>query len=113
MKLREVAHCRSGDKGNIANISVIAFDEADYSFLALHVTAQRVAEHFRNVVTGSVTRYELAQLSALNFVLTGALSGGVTRSLALDPHGKSMGSIMLDLELPTRRSNRGASGVSA
>ncbi|MBP2231268.1 hypothetical protein J2847_004580 [Azospirillum agricola] len=100
MKLRDIAHSRSGDKGNISNISVIAFDETDYPFLAEHVTAARVAAHFDGIVTGTVTRYELPALGALNFVLTGALGGGVTRSLALDAHGKGMSSALLDLELP-------------
>lgn len=102
MKLRDIAHSRSGDKGDISNISVIAFDATDYPFLVEHVTVQRVAGHFQGVVTGTVTRYELPMLGALNFVLTGALNGGVTRSLALDAHGKSMSSALLDLELPAR-----------
>ena len=100
MKLRELAHSRSGDKGDISNISVIAFDEADYAFLAEHVTADNVAAHFGDVITGTVTRYELPHLGALNFVLTGALGGGVTRSLALDAHGKSLSSALLEFELP-------------
>lgn len=103
MKLREIAHCRAGDKGDFSNISVIAFDPADYAFLVEHVTAERVAAHFEDIVTGSVSRYEVATLGALNFVLQGALGGGVTRSLALDAHGKSMSSLLLDLELPIRR----------
>ncbi|WP_114860221.1 AtuA-related protein [Azospirillum brasilense] len=102
MKLRDIAHARSGDKGNISNISVIALDETDYPFLAEHLTAQSVATHFQGIVTGTVTRYELPTLGALNFVLTGALGGGVTRSLALDAHGKALSSALLDLELPSR-----------
>ena len=103
MKLREIAHCRAGDKGNVSNISVIAFDPADYPFLLEQVTVARVAEHFGDRVTGPITRYEVATLAALNFVLEGALSGGVTRSLALDAHGKSMSSLLLDLELTADR----------
>lgn len=99
MRLREIAHCRAGDKGDISNISVIAFDPADYALLVEHVTVERVATHFGNRVTGPVSRYEIATLGALNFVLKGALGGGVTRSLALDAHGKSMSSLLLDLEL--------------
>ena len=99
MKLREIAHSRTGDKGDISNISVIAFNEADYPFLKEHLTAERVAEHFREILTGSVTRYELPNIGALNFVLTGMLTGGVTRSLALDAHGKTLSSALLDLEL--------------
>jgi len=100
MKLREIAHSRTGDKGDISTLSVIAFDEADYPLLAEHVTAARVAALFADVIAGSVTRYELPRLGALNFVMTGALGGGVTRSLALDAHGKGLSSALLDLDLP-------------
>ena len=99
MKLRALAHSRTGDKGNISNISVIAYRDEDYPFLCEHVTAARVKEHFREIVTGDVTRYELPAISALNFVLKGTLGGGVTRSLALDAHGKSLSSALLELEL--------------
>lgn len=102
MKLRDIAHSRTGDKGDTSNISVIAYDEADYPFLREHVTAERVRAHFAGIVTGEVTRYELPTVGALNFVLTGALGGGVTRSLALDAHGKSLSSALLALELPER-----------
>ncbi|MGL4291860.1 MAG: AtuA-related protein, partial [Phreatobacter sp.] len=88
--LRDLAHARSGDKGNISNIAVFAYDAADYPLLALHLTAARVAAHFSDILQGPVERYELPQLQALNFVLHGALGGGVTRSLALDAHGKSL-----------------------
>jgi hypothetical protein len=99
MKLRALAHSRTGDKGNISNISVIAYRDEDYPFLCEHVTAARVKEHFREIVTGDVTRYELPAISALNFVLKGTLGGGVTRSLALDAHGKGLSSALLDLDL--------------
>jgi hypothetical protein len=102
MKLRDIAHSRTGDKGDTSNISVIAFDEADYPFLREHVTVERVRAHFAGIVTGEVTRYELPGIGALNFVLTGALGGGVTRSLALDAHGKSLSSALLTLDLPDR-----------
>lgn len=102
MKLGDIAHSRTGDKGDIANISVIAFDAADYGLLCEHVTAARVRAHFAGIVAGEVTRYELPAIAALNFVLTGALGGGVTRSLALDAHGKSLSSALLTLELPER-----------
>jgi hypothetical protein len=102
MKLRALAHSRTGDKGNISNISVIAYRDEDYPFLCEHVTAARVKEHFREIVTGDVTRYELPAISALNFVLKGTLGGGVTRSLALDAHGKGLSSALLDLDLPER-----------
>ncbi|MBK1622163.1 AtuA-related protein [Afifella marina] len=100
MKLFDIAHSRTGDKGDISNISVIAYDEKDYARLATHVTAERVKEHFKGIVHGDVVRYELPSIGALNFVMYEALGGGVTRSLALDPHGKCLGSALLALEIP-------------
>ena len=100
MKLRDLAHSRTGDKGDTSNVSVIAFNEAHYEFLREHVTTDRVAQHFKGIVHGDVTRYQLPTVGALNFVMTRALGGGVTRSLALDAHGKSFGSALLDIELP-------------
>jgi hypothetical protein len=100
MRLREIAHSRTGDKGDTSNISVIVYDPKHYSLIERHVTAQRVKEHYSEIAKGEVTRYELPQLGALNFVLRGALGGGVTRSLALDTHGKCLGSAILDLEIP-------------
>lgn len=100
MKLRTLAHSRTGDKGNTSNISVIAYRPEDYPHLVEHVTAERVGAHFAGIVHGEVTRYELPQLGALNFVLKDALGGGVTRSLALDAHGKSLSSALLDMEIP-------------
>lgn len=102
MKLREIAHARAGDKGNVSNISVIAHDPADYAHLALHVTAARVKAHLADIVQGEVERYELPGLGALNFVLHESLAGGVTRSLSVDPHGKSLSSSLLELEVPER-----------
>ena len=98
--LRELAHCRTGDKGNAVNVSVIAYDAADYPFLERHVTAERVRAHLAGVARGGVDRYALPGIGALNFVLHDALAGGVTRSLALDAHGKSLSSAFLSLELP-------------
>jgi hypothetical protein len=100
MKLREIAHSRTGDKGNTSNISVIAFDERHYPLLERHVTAARVKSHFAEIAHGEVTRYELPKIGALNFVLRDALGGGVTRSLALDAHGKGLSSAILDLDIP-------------
>ena len=107
MKLRELAHARAGDKGNICNISVIAHDPGDYAFLVEHVTAERVKAHLVDTARGRVERYELPGIGALNFVLHEALGGGVTRSLALDPHGKSLSSSLLDLEIPDRQRESG------
>lgn len=102
MKLRQLAHSRTGDKGDSSNISLIAFDPADYAHLARHVTAERVKAHFAGLVNGEVRRYEIPSLGALNFVMRQALGGGVTRSLQLDPHGKALSSALLDLEIPER-----------
>ncbi|SRR5579871_867704 len=99
MKLRELAHSRTGDKGNTSNISVIAFDAKDFSLLKQQVTAERVKAHFAGVVEGEVVRYELPNIAALNFVMDKTLGGGVTRSLALDAHGKSLSSALLDLDI--------------
>jgi hypothetical protein len=98
--LRAIAHSRTGDKGDTSNISVIAYDPRDYPSLERHVTAERVKAHFAGLVRGEVVRHALPGLGALNFVMHGALGGGVTRSLALDAHGKCLGSAMLDLEIP-------------
>ena len=98
--LRELAHSRTGDKGDTSNISLIAYESADYPLLVRYVTAERVREHFAGIVCGDVTRYELPRLGALNFVMEGALGGGVTRSLALDAHGKSLSSALLSMEIP-------------
>jgi hypothetical protein len=103
MRLREIAHARTGDKGDTSQISLIAHDPGDYAFLAEHVTAARVAAHFAAILRGPVQRYELPGLAALNFVLRNALAGGVTRSLALDPHGKCLGAILLELDVPDRQ----------
>jgi hypothetical protein len=104
--LRELAHCRTGDKGNSVNVSVIAYDAADFPFLSRHVTAERVKAHFAGVVHGGVDRYELPNVGALNFVLHEALAGGVTRTLALDAHGKALGAGLLRLELPEKDDER-------
>jgi hypothetical protein len=103
MRLHELAHARAGDKGDISNISVIAYDPGDYAFLAEHVTASRVKALFAGIAQGDVVRYELPELGALNFVLQQALGGGVTRSSRLDPHGKSLSSALLELEIPDRQ----------
>lgn len=99
MKLRQIAHARTGDKGDTSSVSVIAFDPADYARLVEQVTAERVKTHFGALVAGEVTRYEIPSLGALNFVMRQALGGGVTRSLVLDTHGKSLSSALLDLEI--------------
>jgi len=99
MRLREIAHARAGDKGNISNISVFAYRPEDYPALAEYLTAELMAQTFSGVLTGRVVRYDLPKLGGFNFVLYGALGGGVTRSLALDAHGKCLSSVLLDLEI--------------
>lgn len=99
MKLYDIAHSRTGDKGNLSTISVIAYREEDYGHIREAVTAQRVKEHFAPFGCTAVERYELPTLGALNFVLHDTLGGGVTRSLALDAHGKSLSSYLLELEI--------------
>lgn len=99
MKLREIAHSRTGDKGNISVISVIAYDEKDYKKLKEEVTLEKVKKQFEHIVKGKITRYEIESLGALNFVMENALGGGVTRSLSIDPHGKSLSSLLLEIEI--------------
>lgn len=99
MDLRSLAHVRSGDKGDIAQISVIAYREADYDLLQKWLTADRIARHFSSLDCQSITRYELPALGALNFVLEGAIAGGVTRSLAMDAHGKTLAMQLLDMRI--------------
>ena len=100
MKLREIAHSRTGDKGNNATVSVIAHREEDYPLILEKVTAVRVKEYLSGIVKGEVTRYEMPLIGALNFVLHNALAGGVTRTLSLDIHGKSLSSLLLDMDIP-------------
>jgi hypothetical protein len=100
MRLGHLAHARTGDKGDSCNVAVIAYDAAHYPHLERHVTAEVVRAHLAGIVGGEVVRYALPQLGALNFVLHRALGGGVTRSPALDAHGKCFSSLILDLEVP-------------
>ena len=99
MKLKEMAHSRTGDKGNISTISVIAYEGKDYPLLLDQLTEEIVLEHFSAIGATKVQRYEIETLSAINFVIHGTLGGGVTRSLALDRHGKSLSGLMLEIEI--------------
>lgn len=100
MRLHDIAHARAGDKGDLSDLSLIAYDAADYDRLRDEVTADRVASHFADLGVTDVDRYEVPQLGALKFVLHAALGGGVTRSLSLDAHGKALSSALLELEIP-------------
>ncbi len=102
MKLRELAHARTGDKGDTSNISRHRLRARRLRPSAEHVTAARVGAHFADVVRGEVVRYELPGLGALNFVMRARAGGGVTRSLALDQHGKSLSSSLLEMDVPER-----------
>jgi hypothetical protein len=95
IRLTELAHARSGDKGDTANVGVIALRAEWYPLLAKVLTRDRVAAHFRGVITGGVERYELPNLNALNFLLHGALGGGGTVSLKTDAQGKVFSTAML------------------
>ena len=97
--LHELAHARAGDKGDVSMISVIAYRPEDFPLLVEVLTATVVARFFDDLGLTRVERFELPTLSALNFVLHGALRGGVTRSLALDAHGKSLSSSLLSMQV--------------
>lgn len=99
MKLWDIAHARTGDKGNIVNISLTVYEKENYPVICQKVTAAKVKEWFGEQIKGEVERYELPQLGALNFVLYEALGGGVTSSTALDKHGKSLSSFLLKMEI--------------
>jgi hypothetical protein len=98
-RLHELAHCRAGDKGNTSTLSLIAYHAEDYPLLAERVTADAVKRHLAGIVKGEVRRYELPELWALQFVCEDALSGGVTTSLAMDAHGKSLSYALLEMAI--------------
>ena len=99
VQLREVAFARSGDKGDTANVGLIAYTQSAYPVLVEEVTEERVKEHFRGVCHGEVERYELPNLRALNFLLHRSLDGGGTRSLMLDAQGKTFSTALLRMEI--------------
>ena len=99
MKLRALAHSRTGDKGNTSTLSVIAYDEAMYPLLCRSLTAESVKAHLSRNIKGDVTRYEMPNVGALQFVCRQALHSGVTTSLTIDPHGKCLSSELLEIEI--------------
>ena len=99
VRLVDIAHARSGDKGDTANVGVIALRPEWYDVITRHLTVDRVREHFRGVITGDVERFELPNLRALNFLLHGALGGGGTLSLKTDAQGKTYSSALLRMEI--------------
>jgi hypothetical protein len=112
-RLHDLAHARAGDKGDVSMISVIAYRAEDYPLLAEVLTADVIARFFEDLGLSRVERFELPNLGALNFVLHGALRGGVTRSLALDAHGKTLSSSLLTLEIDRSRTGVRQGGESA
>ena len=102
VRLVELAHARSGDKGDTANVGLIARRRADYPLLVKQVTAARVARHFRGMIKGPVQRFELPNLGALNFLLHGALDGGGTISLKTDAQGKVFSTALLRMEIEVK-----------
>lgn len=99
MKLWDIAHARSGDKGDTSNIAVIAYSQEGFALLEQFLTPARIKQHLGRYVHGDVRRYVLPHLNACNFVLSGALGGGVTRSLRLDTHGKGLAAQLLMIEV--------------
>ncbi len=99
VRLLEIAHARSGDKGDTANIGLIAIEDRHYPVLVREVTAERVKRHFGSLCLGPVERFELPNIGALNFLLHGALGGGGTLSLRIDAQGKTLGAALLRMEI--------------
>ncbi|GAA4401419.1 hypothetical protein GCM10023187_15580 [Nibrella viscosa] len=98
-KLYSLAHSRAGDKGNTLTLSLIPYNPEDYPVLCTQVTVEAVKNHLCEIVAGEITRYELPNLPALQFVCQQALTGGVTTSLTMDTHGKSLSYALLEMEI--------------
>jgi hypothetical protein len=99
VRLIKLAHARSGDKGDTANVGLIALREESYPIFVREVTAARVKEHFKGICQGDVERFELPNLGALNFLLHGSLGGGGTLSLMTDAQGKTFSTALLRMEI--------------
>lgn len=99
IKLIDIAHGRSGDKGDAANVGIIAYNEHGFEILQKYLTAERVKQHFTGICFGEVERYELPNLKALNFILHNTLGGGGTVSLKLDAQGKTLAAALLRMEI--------------
>jgi hypothetical protein len=100
IRLGDLAHTRSGDKGDRSNIGVVANDRASYAWLETHLTTAAVAEFLRPLGIGRVQRYEIPGLHSFNFVVDHALAGGASRSLRLDTQGKALGVVLLEMNVP-------------
>ncbi len=99
IKLIDIAHCRSGDKGDTANIGIIAYDEKGYEIIKKYLTTEKIKKCFEGICFGEVERFELPNLKALNFLLHNSLGGGGTISLKLDAQGKTLAAALLRMEL--------------
>jgi hypothetical protein len=99
VRLYDIAHGRAGDKGNTLTLSLIPYKEEDFVLLREQITADKVKEHLKGIVKGDVIRYELPNIASLLFVCQQALAGGVTTSLSLDTHGKSLSYALLEMEI--------------
>ena len=106
MLVYNLAHTRTGDKGSAVNISVVAYDRGRYDHLACHLTSQMVMSQFKHIAEGPVTRYDLPKIRAFNFVILGALGGGVKTNMSVYLHGKSLSSLMLGIEVPDLADNQ-------
>lgn len=104
IKLSELAHARSGDKGNHANVGVIAFSDENYEHLKANLTEECVAAYFEPLGPTKVERFELPGIKALNFLLHDVLAGGASRSLRVDSQGKTLGLAILEMEIPAEES---------
>jgi len=112
VQLVKLAHARSGDKGDTANVGVIALEPAIYPILVREVTAERVKEHFGEMVKGDVERFELPNLGALNFLLHESLGGGGTRSLMTDAQGKTFSTALLRMHIDLDDADASLLGLS-
>jgi len=99
IRLLDIAHGRSGDKGDAANVGIIAYDDKGYEIIKKYLTKERVKKHFDGICFGEVERYELPNLRALNFILNKTLGGGGTVSLKLDAQGKTLAAALLRMEI--------------
>lgn len=99
IKLIDIAHGRSGDKGDAANIGIIAYDDKGYEIICKHLTEEKVQKHFEGICFGNVERYEMPNIRALNFILHNTLGGGGTVSLKHDAQGKTLAAALLRMEI--------------
>ena len=99
IRIKEIAHGRSGDKGDAANVGIIAYDDRGYSIIKKELTAEKVKKHFEGICLGKVERFELPNLRALNFLLHNTLGGGGTVSLKHDAQGKTLAAALLRMEI--------------